>query len=83
MQHAQAWIRRTSATFDPVVAFGSTALPRPRRRRKRFVEVDREMAPLQPPHEDPRKTRRTSIRIAFEPIDMSASGQVARIGSRQ
>jgi len=71
-QHAQARIRPTSVTFQ-----------RPHRRCERFLDVDREMAALQPSHEDPRKARRTSIRIAFAPMDMGASGQVPWIGSRQ
>src|SRR5690349_21540169 len=71
-QQAQTRIRRTSAT-----------VPRPRRRRGRLLDVDLEMAPLQPPHDDPRKARCTSIRIAFAPKDMGTSGQVHWIGSRQ
>jgi hypothetical protein len=71
-QYTQLRVRGTSAT-----------LPRPLRRCERFLAVDLEMAPLQPRHEDPRKARRTSVRIALAPKDMGASGQVPRIGSRQ
>src|SRR5437867_10420173 len=71
-QHTQTPIRRASAT-----------LQRPRRRGERRLNVRLEMAPLQPPHEDPWESRHAAVRIAFAPIDMSASRQVLWIGSRQ
>jgi hypothetical protein len=64
--------RPTSATFQ-----------RQGCRCQRRINIGLEMASLQPAHEDPGKARHAPIRIALAPINMKASGQVLRIGSRQ
>ena len=67
----------------PVVSSGPDDVDVQRRRRDRFVDVDGEVTPLQPGHEDPGQARRPSIRIAFAPVDVRSSGQVRWIGLRQ
>ena len=71
-QHAQARVRRTSAAGH-----------RPDRRGQRLLDVDAQMAALDPGHDDSRQARAASLRIALVATDVGASGQVPRIGARQ
>jgi hypothetical protein len=78
---AQIETRLVSAAIETQLVFAT--LQRPGCRCERLIDVDLEMAPLQPAHEDPRKARDASIRVAFAPIDVDPWGQVAWIGSCQ
>jgi hypothetical protein len=49
------------------------------RRDERLLEVELETSSVQRRHQDPGQVRRASVRIAFAPQDMAASGQVRRI----
>lgn len=59
------------------------ALPGPRRRRERLLDIALQVAPLQPPHQDRRQAREAAVRIAFTPKNVSASRQISWIRSRQ
>src|ERR1043166_5995791 len=59
------------------------AVPRPPRRRERFIAVALEVAMLQPRHEDARKPRHTAVWIAVAVGDMRAPRQDRRIGPRE